>query len=404
MRANDMNWTCFFLSACGCAAALLILAGAAHAEIADARRARCTTGELAAAVDEAGSKLRSFNNDAAPELRNKVHLLGKKKGWPEKKVNEMAVDYLQDREIAAFDSKANKLLGTVDRLGRVPEEGEVDCARINDVRAAGQDLLAVMKAKTTYTLAKIDRVLDQGDQSGNETKSVGVAVNPNSQDRADTPGDLAERSHTKQRDQATQWRTETQLSPPREERAANTGNGQVANLDSGLADQSPNAGERRGYTIEEIRDATRGFFGTISTNLATVLEHAFRKWGEPTAYVLGKEGGGAFLAGLRYGKGTMFLRDGRRRRVYWHGPSVGTDIGASGSRTMFLIYGVKKPKEIYRSFTGVDGSAYFVGGVGLTLLKGGDVVMAPIRTGLGLRLGANIGYVRFTPDATWNPF
>lgn len=120
--------------------------------------------------------------------------------------------------------------------------------------------------------------------------------------------------------------------------------------------------------------------------------------------MLGTEGGGAFLAGLRYGSGTLYLRSGGTRKVYWHGPSIGTDVGASGSRTMFLIYRLHEPDQLFRQFTGVDGSAYFVGGVGITFLKGGSVLMAPIRSGLGFRLGANIGYIRFSPTATWNPF
>jgi hypothetical protein len=159
-----------------------------------------------------------------------------------------------------------------------------------------------------------------------------------------------------------------------------------------------------GYTIDEIREISRGFFGPISTNLASVLEYAFRKSGRPTGYVLGSEGGGAFLAGLRYGKGTLYLRSGGTETVYWHGPSIGSDIGAEGSRTLFLVYRLKEPGGLYRQFTGIDGSAYLVGGVGITFLKGGDVIMAPIRSGLGLRLGANIGYLRFTARPTWNPF
>lgn len=162
--------------------------------------------------------------------------------------------------------------------------------------------------------------------------------------------------------------------------------------------------EGGGYSIDEIREATRGFFGTVSTSLASVLEHAFQKGGRPTAYVLGNEGGGAFLAGLRYGEGTMYLRNGGSQKVYWHGPSIGYDLGAEGSRTLFLIYELHEPDRIFRRFTGVDGSAYLVGGVGMTLLKGGEVTMAPIRSGLGLRLGASIGYVRFSPRPTWNPF
>jgi hypothetical protein len=159
-----------------------------------------------------------------------------------------------------------------------------------------------------------------------------------------------------------------------------------------------------GYSIDEIREATRGFFGTVSTSLASVIEHSFQKAGRPTAYVLGNEGGGAFLAGLRYGEGTLYLRSGGSQKVYWHGPSIGYDLGAEGSRTLFLIYQLEQPDGLFRRFTGVDGSAYLVGGVGMTLLKGGPVMMAPIRSGIGLRLGASIGYVRFTPRPTWNPF
>ncbi|MCC7253925.1 MAG: DUF1134 domain-containing protein [Hyphomicrobium sp.] len=162
--------------------------------------------------------------------------------------------------------------------------------------------------------------------------------------------------------------------------------------------------EGGGYTIDEIREATRGFFGTVSTSLASVIEHAFQKSGRPTAYVLGTEGGGAFLAGLRYGEGTLYLRNGGSQKVYWHGPSIGYDVGAEGSRTLFLIYDLHEPETLFRRFTGVDGSAYLVGGVGMTLLKGGPVMMAPIRSGLGLRIGASIGYVRFSPRPTWNPF
>ena len=170
-----------------------------------------------------------------------------------------------------------------------------------------------------------------------------------------------------------------------------------------LEDPYGAAGED-GYTIDEIREATRGFFGTVSTSLASVIEHAFQKSGRPTGYVLGQEGGAAFLAGLRYGEGTLFLRNGGQQKVYWHGPSLGYDIGGDGSRTLFLIYGLDQPDTLFRRFTGVDGSAYLVGGVGMTLLKGGPVTMAPIRSGIGLRLGASIGYLRFTPRPTWNPF
>ena len=136
-----------------------------------------------------------------------------------------------------------------------------------------------------------------------------------------------------------------------------------------------------------------------------MIEHLFKNSGRPTAYVLGSEGGGAFLAGVRYGQGILYRRaTSVTQQIYWHGPSLGTDVGAEGSKTLFLIYKMTDPEALFATFTGIDGSAYLVGGVGATLVTNGKVVMAPIRSGVGLRLGANVGYIRFTPQATWNPF
>jgi hypothetical protein len=158
------------------------------------------------------------------------------------------------------------------------------------------------------------------------------------------------------------------------------------------------------YSIDEITGAARGVFGNMSTSLAKVIEHAFSKYGRPTAYVIGEEGGGAFIAGLRYGSGRLYFRHQKEGRIYWHGPSVGYDFGAAGSRTLFLIYGLQEKNQLYSGFSGIDGSAYFLGGAGITFLSNQKVIMAPIRTGLGFRLGANVGYLRFTPKSTWNPF
>jgi hypothetical protein len=170
------------------------------------------------------------------------------------------------------------------------------------------------------------------------------------------------------------------------------------------APPAPTAFEEDGYTIDEIMAASAGFFGKVSANLGAVIEYLFKNSGRPTGYILGTEGGGAFLAGVRYGKGTLYARAGSTQEIYWHGPSLGTDLGADGSKTLFLIYRLKRPEDVYASFTGIDGSAYFVGGVGATLVTNGTVILAPIRSGVGLRLGANIGYIRFTPHSTWNPF
>ena len=162
---------------------------------------------------------------------------------------------------------------------------------------------------------------------------------------------------------------------------------------------------QKGYTIDEIREITRGFFGTISTSLGSVIEYAFSTSGRPDGYVLGTEGGGAFLAGVRYGCGMLYLRDGGSQKVYWHGPVDRHRLRCGGlAHDVPDLQPARRPNDLMRGFTGIDGSAYFVGGVGITFLKGGDVLMAPIRSGLGFRIGANLGYIRFTPRATWNPF
>ncbi len=135
-----------------------------------------------------------------------------------------------------------------------------------------------------------------------------------------------------------------------------------------------------------------------------MIDYAFVTYGRPTGYILGNEGGGAFLAGLRYGDGQLVTKLGGERKIYWQGPSVGYDVGVAGSRVMVLVYNIKEHEQMFTRFLGVDGSAYLVGGVGITFLKRGPLVLAPIRTGLGLRLGANVGYLKFTPKPSLNPF
>jgi hypothetical protein len=160
----------------------------------------------------------------------------------------------------------------------------------------------------------------------------------------------------------------------------------------------------RTFSPGEIRDAGHRFFGKITQGLASIIEYSFKRSGRPTAYILGEEGGGAFVAGLRYGEGILHLKDGRRFKVYWQGPSLGYDFGAEGSKTMTLVYSLWEPGEIFNTFGGIDGSAYVVGGVGITFLTNNQVTLAPIRSGIGLRLGANLGYLKYTSRPTWNPF
>ncbi len=158
------------------------------------------------------------------------------------------------------------------------------------------------------------------------------------------------------------------------------------------------------FSVDEIVLAGHQFFGSVSRGLALVVEKAFSKFGEPNGYVLGQEGAGAFVVGLRYGDGTLYTRNAGDRRVFWEGPSIGFDTGGEGARTMMLVYKLPATDAIYQRFAGIDGSAYFIGGFGMTALTANNIVVVPIRSGVGLRLGANIGYLKFTPKATWNPF
>lgn len=158
------------------------------------------------------------------------------------------------------------------------------------------------------------------------------------------------------------------------------------------------------YSYSEIRDTGHRFFGSISSGMARVIEHAFRSQGRPNGYILGEDVSGAFVAGLRYGEGWLYTKEAGRYKVFWQGPSIGYDAGAEGTKVMVLIYNLRHPDQIYTRFGGVAGSAFIVGGVGMTLQVSDDVVLAPIRAGIGLRLGANIGYLKYTRRPTWNPF
>jgi hypothetical protein len=170
------------------------------------------------------------------------------------------------------------------------------------------------------------------------------------------------------------------------------------------ASMQSEGGSQSGFSVEEIKDAGHRFFGEVSMDLARVIEYAFQRAGRPNGYILGEEAGGAFIAGLRYGEGTLYTKDAGNQRVFWQGPSVGYDFGAEGSKTMVLVYDLYSPGEIFNTYPGVDGSAYFIGGVGITFLARDHVRLAPIRSGVGLRLGANVGYLKYTRQPTWNPF
>lgn len=158
------------------------------------------------------------------------------------------------------------------------------------------------------------------------------------------------------------------------------------------------------YTSEEILARGHKFFGLTTRGLAEAIEYVFNKEGQPTAYIVGQEGSAAFFGGLRYGEGTIYYKNGITQHIFWQGPSLGWDFGGNGSRTLTLVYNSDAPQQLYKRFGGVEGSAYLIGGLGVNFQRSDDITLAPIRTGLGARLGANVGYLKYSARPTWNPF
>jgi hypothetical protein len=163
------------------------------------------------------------------------------------------------------------------------------------------------------------------------------------------------------------------------------------------------ADESNTYDKESVvKDATE-FFGETTEGLAKVIEKAFKEQGRPNGYIRGEEIAGAVGVGLRYGDGTLSLKKGGTTKVFWQGPSVGFDVGANASKVFVLVYNLPKTQDIFKRYPGVDGSLYYVAGAGINYQRRDGVVLAPIRLGVGLRTGASIGYMHYTPTKTLNP-
>jgi hypothetical protein len=158
------------------------------------------------------------------------------------------------------------------------------------------------------------------------------------------------------------------------------------------------------YSKDETIQAAQKFFGGTSEGLAKAIEKAFGDNGRPNAYIVGNEGSGALFVGLRYGEGTLYYKGGGSMKVYWQGPSIGWDFGGNASKVFTLVYNLRWTKDLFQRFPGVDGSLYLVAGVGLNYQRAADITLAPIRTGVGLRAGANVGYLSYTQKSTWIPF
>jgi hypothetical protein len=155
---------------------------------------------------------------------------------------------------------------------------------------------------------------------------------------------------------------------------------------------------------EDVFSAAEGLFGRGAAGLGGILENILRDQGEPTAYISGQEAGGAFIFGVRYGSGTMHHQVEGDRPVYWTGPSLGFDVGADANKVFVLVYNLHDSQDLFKRYPGAEGHAYFVGGFNAQYMRRGDVVLIPVRLGVGMRLGVNAGYMRFSERNRWVPF
>jgi hypothetical protein len=158
------------------------------------------------------------------------------------------------------------------------------------------------------------------------------------------------------------------------------------------------------YKEDDLIGAAEGVFGKGAKGIAGLIEDILKKQGEPNGYIVGREAGGAFVVGARYGSGTLFHKVEGQRPVYWTGPSIGFDAGAEAGSTFVLVYNLYDTEQLYERYPSGEGQAYLVGGFNASYLRKGDVVLIPIRVGAGLRLGINAGYMKFTKKQTWLPF
>ena len=158
------------------------------------------------------------------------------------------------------------------------------------------------------------------------------------------------------------------------------------------------------YQDDDLLGAAEGVFGKGAEGLGKLIEDILKKQGKPNGYIVGREGGGAFIVGLRYGSGTLHHRVEGEKPVYWTGPSIGLDAGANAGSTFVLVYNLYDSEDLYKRFPSGEGVAYLVGGFNASYLRRGDIVLIPIRVGAGLRLGANVGYMKFSKKQRWLPF
>ncbi len=177
----------------------------------------------------------------------------------------------------------------------------------------------------------------------------------------------------------------------------------LATLTAGISAATAQEAAGETYTENEILSKAKGFFGATTEGLAKAIEKVFEDQGRPNAYITGEEVSGAIGIGVRYGEGTLNRKTGAARKVYWQGPTIGFDFGADASKMFILIYRLSDENALFQRFPAIDGSFYFIAGVGVNYQQSGDIILAPIRTGVGLRAGVNVGYMHYTRKFSWIP-
>ncbi|KPL69499.1 hypothetical protein SZ64_16150 [Erythrobacter sp. SG61-1L] len=173
---------------------------------------------------------------------------------------------------------------------------------------------------------------------------------------------------------------------------------------SDAATQAATTSQGETYKKDDLIGAAEGVFGKGAEGLARMIEDILKKQGEPNAYIVGREGGGAFIFGARYGSGTLYHKVEGQQPVYWRGPSLGVDVGANAANTFVLVYNLFDTQDLFETYGAGEGQAYLIGGFHVSYLRKGDVVLIPVRMGAGLRLGINVGYMKFSKKQKWLPF
>ncbi len=175
----------------------------------------------------------------------------------------------------------------------------------------------------------------------------------------------------------------------------------------GSSDSGASASDAPGnatYSQDTVLRQAEGVFGDGAEGIGDLIERAFKRYGRPNAVIRGEEGGGALVAGVRYGKGKLFFAGGGARDIYWQSPSIGFDAGGNAAKTFIMVYNLRATQDLFQRYPAVDGSLYFIGGAGLNYNQIDDTVLAVIRVGVGWRAGVSVGYLKFTPKSSINPF